>query len=127
MELYAQQLIKEAFGVDLGRLTPNAIPADRRESFSQRIGNLSPSGVNRMGVARLYQSLTFSDDLGIRGKADIHTRLEPLLRNRHNSLLGHGVQPVKESDLRMLWEAVLREFDISESEIPAWPDIVLTL
>ena len=127
VELYAQQLIKEAFGVELGRLTPNAIPASRRGAFSQKIGNLPPSSVSRKGVTWLYQTLTSSDYPAIQEKAKIHERLKDLLQNRHNSLLGHGVQPVKESDLRMLWEAVLREFDISESEIPAWPDIVLTL
>ena len=127
VELYGQQLVGNAFGVELGRLTRDAIPVDRWDSFSQRIGNLSPGGLRQLGLGRLFQSLSFSNDAAISAKAMIHGRLEPLLRKRHSSLLGHGVQPVRESDLRMLWEAVLWEFDISESEIPAWPDIVLTL
>lgn len=127
VELYAQQLVEEAFGVELGCLTLSSIPAGRRDAFSQRMGNPPSGGVYRIGVAQLYQALNFSEDPGIRKKAIIQPRLAPLLENRNNSLLAHGVRPVTSCDFRKLWNAVLSELDVRESDIPAWPDIVLTL
>lgn len=132
VELYAQELVKKAFGVELGQVTRESVPSRSRDAFDAQFGIRLGGGRRNLGPAGLYQCLEFSDDPQLRAKAAVYDNLDDRPRRkrmdiRHQSLLAHGVTPVDRSQYRNFLEAALRELGIREDEIPNWPALPLTL
>ena len=127
VELYGQQLLKQAFGAELGRLYIESIQEHQRDSFRSQFSQCFRQGRYELGVARLYQSLSFSDDRNLRDKKRIYKSLSDRLENRNDSLLAHGTSPVRETVFNSLWNGVMRELNIRERDIPTWPAINMNL
>ena len=127
VELYGQQLVKQAFGAELGRLHIESIQEHQRDSFHSQFRPCLRGDRYELGAARLYQSLSFSGDRNLRGKERIYNSLGDRLANRNDSLLAHGASPVRETVFNALWNGVMRELNIREGDIPTWPPINLTL
>ena len=127
VELYGQQLVKQAFGAELGRLSIGSIQEHQRDSFHSEFSQCFRKNRYELGVARLYQSLSFSDDRNLRGKKGIYNNLSARLENRNDSFLAHGARPVSETDFNTLWDGVMRELNLQERDIPTWPQISMTL
>ena len=129
VELYGQQLVKQAFGAELGRLSIGSIQEHQRDSFRSQFNQSFKKEKNRyeLGVARLYQSLSFCNDRNLRGKKRIYDNLRSMLENRNDSFLAHGADPVSEANFNTLWNGVTRELNLQERDIPTWPQISMTL
>ena len=49
------------------------------------------------------------------------------LRDRNNSLLAHGVQPVTKPSFEALRKRAPAVCEVTEAEIPEWPELTLEL
>ena len=127
VELYGQQLVKEAFGADLGKSRLEDFPADCHERARELLGEPQQDGKYQLGVKKLYSSLEFSANEEIRKQALIHNTLSDHLSVRNTSLLAHGLQPVSEKTFRAFWKDTLESINIDEKDIPRWPKLTLTL
>ena len=127
VELYGQQLVKQAFGAELGQVTKESIPPRFRDSFDAQFARSFRDGRYNLGLAGMYQCLDFSEDRKLRAKTAVHTNLKDRLDSRHMSLLGHGVRPVTDQIYQRLMDSTLAELGIRPSELPRWPDLQLTL
>ena len=127
VELYAQQLVKQAFGVELGRVTRESIPPRSRDSFDAQFGRSFRDRSYNLGLANMYQCLDFSENPRLRAKTAVHASLRDRLENRHKSLLAHGVRPVDHQIYQTLMGAALAQLEITQDEIPRWPDFELSV
>ena len=127
VELYGQQLVKQAFGAELGRLSIESIQEHQRDSFHSRFSQSLRKNRYELGVADLYQSLRFCNGRNLRDKRIIYTKIRTGLKDRNDSFLAHGVRPVSENDFNTLWNGVTRDLNIQEHDLPAWPRINMTL
>lgn len=126
IELRGQQLVKQAFGADLGKISPEQFPIDRRENAVMKLGVLE-NGSYKLGVRKLFEILDFSEDEAIRKQSQIYDSLKNHLTKRNNSLLAHGVRRVTEKDFRSFWKLTVEKFGIQNSDIPRWPSLELKL
>ena len=127
VELRAQQLARDAYGAELGQISPDAFPPAQRDAVRRAFGEPDDAGRYKLGLRRLFQSLEFSDDAAIRQQAADYDAIHRHLQNRNESLLAHGVQPVSESGYKALRQAALAVCAVSETDIPQWPELRLAL
>ena len=127
IELYAQQLVKQAFGAELGKPRLDDFPQDRRQEVIQELGKPEDDGRYRIGVQKLFAALQFSEDGELRDKASRYDLMKDHLQIRNSSLLAHGLQPVSEDTYRKFRNAALQALEVEESEIPRWPPLELRL
>ena len=127
IELYAQQLVKQAFGAELGKPRLDDFPQDRRQEVIQELGEPDDDGLYPIGVQKLFAALQFSEDGELRDKASRYDLMKDHLQIRNSSLLAHGLQPVSQDTYRKFRSAALQALEIEESEIPRWPPLELRL
>ena len=127
MELHGQQLAKQAFGGELGRLALDSIPAHHHTQFVKDFGNPDREGEYDLLLRRLYRSLRFSDRSSLSEKATIGDRLSRLLELRNKSLLAHGIKPFPNKKFTKFRDAALEAFGFTMSDIPRWPRLNLKL
>ncbi len=126
VELRGQQLVREAFGAELGKVPIECFPAECHKEVIEMLGQPNKSSYN-LGVRNLFQVLAFRENESLSEQAQIYDRLENHLQKRNNSLLAHGLQPVKAVAFNSFWETTLSAFDICESDIPRWPQLAFKL
>lgn len=127
VELRGQQLARGAFGAELGKISLNDFPADRRADAQAMFGAPDENGVFMLGVKNLYAALQFSEDESLREQGAKYDRIKNHLIARNNSLLAHGLSPVPQSAFESFWKAALEVLEVEETEIPRWPRLELTL
>lgn len=127
VELYAQQLVKQAFDTELGKPQLTDFPANRCDEVVREFGEPESDGRYKLGVQKLFAALQFSDDAELRERAGLYSLFEDHLQNRNQSLLAHGVRPVSAEDFHKLWEAMLTALEIDATHIPRWPHLELRL
>ena len=126
IELRGQQLVKEAFGCELGRVRLDDFPTGRRQEVIEFFG-VPESHTYILPLKKLYRSLSFCEDSLLREQGSIYDRLQNHLTHRNQSLLAHGVQPVSKDRFEGLWRVTLDSLDIGKEDIPRWPRIILRL
>lgn len=126
IELRGQQLVREAFGAELGKVSIECLPVASREDVIEQLGQ-PDDGHYKLGVRNLFGILKFCEEKGLREQAQIYDRLENHLQKRNNSLLAHGSQPVKKESFESFWKSTLSAFNICDSDIPRWPKLELRL
>ena len=126
VELRGQHLARQAFGAELGNLSVDDFPADRREEAVAELGR-PEDGLYRLGVKLLYRTLEYSDDPSVRRHSGVYAGLASHLTIRNLSLLAHGVQPVTERGFGKFWEDALGAMEIDEAGVPRWPALDLKL
>ncbi len=126
VELRGQQLVKKAFGAELGKLPLESLPVGSHERIKTMLGE-PEDDIYRLGVQNLFRVLEFSENQAISEKAHIHDRLKNHLSGRNGSLLAHGLVPVKKESFESFLQSVLSSLDISDSCIPYWPQLELRL
>ena len=128
IELRGQQLVKQAFGAELGKASLKDFPSAKRDAVRAKFGEPTGRGGQYiLPLERLFQALEFSDDAELREKASHYERLRKPLRDRNNSLLAHGVQPVTKRSFEALRQPALAAGEVTEAEIPEWPELTLRL
>lgn len=127
VELRGQQLARDAFGAELGKIKPDAFPADRRADAQDMFGDPDENGVIKLPIQNLYAALQFSEDERLREQGAKYDRIKGHLTQRNQSLLAHGVSPVSQGGFESFWKAALEVLEVEESEIPRWPPLELTL
>ncbi len=127
VELHGQQLVQQAFGAEMGRVTLDCFPALRRQEVINRLGEPGSDGQYKLGVQKLYRALEFSDDDTLREQAGVYDAVSAQLSDRNTSILAHGFQPVTEKSFKKFWNAALSAMNVSEDEIPRWPTLDLKL
>ncbi len=126
VELRGQQLVKQAFGAELGKVSIECFPATSREDVIEKLGQ-PDGGSYKLGVQNLFQILEFSEDEALGEQAHIYDCLKDHLQERNNSLLAHGLLSVKKKSFESFWESALSTLDLCESDIPRWPQLELKL
>ena len=128
VELRGQQLVKLAFGAELGKARRDDFPPASRDAAQAKFGEPDPSGHYELSLARLFQALEFSDDAELRAQAGRYdAKLSRCLQDRNSSLLAHGVKPVTKGSFDSLRQAALTACDVAEADIPRWPELALQL
>ena len=127
VELRGQQLARYAFGAELGRPRLDDFPADRRADAQALLGEPAEDGRYKLGVQKLYEALSLSEDSVLREQGAAYERLKGHLAVRNGSLLAHGLQPVREDVFNNFWRDALDVLGVQESEIPRWPELNLAL
>ena len=125
-ELRGQQLVKQAFGAELGKVSIECFPAAIREDVIEKVGQPN-DGSYKLGVQNLFQILEFSEDEALSEQAHIYDCLKDHLQKRNNSLLAHGSLPVKKESFESFWESSLSVLGVCDSDIPRWPKLELKL
>ena len=126
-ELRGQQLLKEAFGGELGRVPLAGLASQERRRF-ESLDARPRNGIYEIrGVANLFSTLRFSSNGDIRAAAARYDILKEFMDYRNHSLLAHGLSPVTEGQFAKFWRAALLALDVSDSEIPRWPVFTLPL
>lgn len=126
VELRGQQLVKQAFGAELGKVSIEHFPAASREDVIEKLGPPN-AGSYKLGVQKLFQILEFSGDRVVSEQAHIYDCLKDHLQKRNNSLLAHGLLPVKKESFEAFWKSALSALDLCDSHIPRWPQLDLKL
>lgn len=126
VELRGQQLVKQAFGAELGKVPIERIPTGRRKVFIEKFGQPN-DGTYKLGVRKLFQILEFSEDEVPGEQAHIYDCLKDHLQKRNNSLLAHGSLPVKKASFESFWKSALSVLGVCDSDIPRWPPLKLRL
>ena len=126
-ELRAQQLVRDAFGGELGQVSRDAFPSDKGAAVRAAFDEPDGKGRYQLALRRLFQALEFSDDAKIRQQAAGYDALGKQLQIRNNSLLAHGVKPVARGGYEALRRASLAVCAVAEADIPRWPELTLTL
>ncbi len=126
VELYGQQLVKQAFGAELGKIAIEQFPNDRRENVISKLGE-PKNGHYKLGAHKLFEALKFSKEAALREQSHTYDLLKNDLQKRNNSLLAHGLRRVTEEDFRSFWSSALQALEIHESDIPRWPCLKLRL
>ena len=126
VELRGQQLVKQAFGAELGRVALERFPASRRNDVLDKLGE-PRCGAYKLGVQNLFQALEFGEDEDLCAQARIYDCLCNHLSNRNSSLLAHGLQPVAKERFESFWEAALPALGLCDADIPRWPQLELKL
>lgn len=128
VELRAQQLVKQAFGAELGKPSLDDFPSARREEVRAELGEPgSADGRYELSLRQLFRALEFSDDAELRAQAGSYESVRRPLQDRNSSLLAHGVKPVAEPSFRSLRQAALAVCAVAAADIPGWPELTLTL
>ena len=126
VELRGQHLVRQAFGAELGNLSLDHFPVDRRDEVVAEL-RLPKDGRFRVGVMQLYRVLSFSENPSVRHHSGVYDSLADHLTMRNQSLFAHGVQPVTERGFGKFWEDALRAMEIGEADVPRWPALDLRL
>ena len=127
VELHGQQLVKQAFGGELGRLTLDSIPEAQRDQFVEDFDKPDRQGGYNLPLRRLYRSLRYSGCLSFREKAAVGDRLSQFLELRNRSLLAHGVNPFPNREFTRFRDAALDAFGLTMPDVPRWPRLPLKL
>ena len=127
VELRGQQLARYAFGAELGRPRLDDFPANRRADAQALLGAPDEDGRYKLGVQKLYEALSLSEDEILREQGAAYERLKGHLAVRNESLLAHGLKPVREEVFNNFWRDALDVLGVQESEIPRWPELNLAL
>ncbi len=127
VELRGQQLARAAFGAELGKISPDDFPANRRADAKAMFGDPDENGIFLLGVQNLYAALQFSEYESLREQGAKYDLLKKHLTARNESLLAHGLIPVSQRTFENFRQAALEVLDVEESEIPRWPPMTLTL
>lgn len=85
------------------------------------------NGTYKLGVRNLFEIMKFSEDNSFHKSVQIYDSLTNHLTKRNNSLLAHGLQPVKREAFQSFWESALLAFDLGDTDIPRWPQLKLKL
>ena len=126
VELRSQQLVKQAFGAELGKVSIECFPAVRREEVIEKLGQ-PDDGPYKLGIQNLFQILEFSEDEALSEQAHTYDCLKDHLQKRNNSLLAHGLLPVKKESFESFWKSALSALGLCDSDIPRWPQLELKL
>ncbi len=126
VELYGQQLVQQAFGANLGKISIEDLPTDAHEEVMEELGQPSDKPY-KLGVQNLFWILKFSENCILCEKSQIYDGIKNHLQRRNNSLLAHGLQPVKEEIYTSFWGKILLALNIDDSEIPRWPEVIFKL
>ena len=127
VELHGQQLVKQTFGVELGRLALDSIPEAKRDQLVRDFGDPDREGGYNLPLRRLYRSLRYSDCSSLSEKAAMGDRLFQFLELRNKSLLAHGVKPFPNKEFTKFRNAALEAFDLTMVDVPRWPRLQLKL
>lgn len=126
VELRGQQLLRDAFGAEFGKIRLDRFPDEHRTAVIDRFGRRS-GDLYDLGVQNLFTALRFSQDEALRAKSEIASSLKSHLGRRNNSLLAHGSAPVPERAFGDFWNAALGALTIDLAELPRWPSLELKL
>ena len=126
VELRGQQLVRQTFGADLGKVSIGCFPVVRRQEVIEKLGQ-PDDGLYKLGVRNLFQILEFSEDRSLGEKARIYDRIKDHLQKRNSSLLAHGSLPVRKESFESFWESSLSVLGVCDSDIPRWPKLILKL
>ncbi|MER3537645.1 MAG: TIGR02710 family CRISPR-associated protein [Thermus sp.] len=116
LELAAQADLYERLGIDLKdtQTFPKEFPEGLRETALRTRGLAEVLDVS-FNIDLFYNQ---SGTLAQRLYSDFQGRLQPLLKKRHESILGHGTNPVKKED----YEKFRAYFDeMGLKALPPWP------
>ena len=126
VELRGQQLVKQAFGAEMGKVSIECFPAVRREDVIKKLGQPN-DGPYKLGVRNLFRILEFSEDEALGKQSHIYDCLKDHLQKRNTSLLAHGLLSVKKESFESFWESALSALDLCDSDILRWPQLELKL
>ena len=127
VELRGQQLLKKAFGGELGRVPLRGLSENETSKFRSLDINARGGVYEIRGVARLYETLRLSSEEDISAAAGRYDFLKAHMQNRNESLLAHGLSPVDKDLFTSFWRSALLVLEVDDSEIPRWPEFRLPL
>ena len=120
VELRGQQLLKAAFGGELGRVPAGSLSNNQRSEFDLSRGvTLIRGHYQFRTVFSLYDALKFKPDM--QEEARRYNLVKKHIERRNSSLLAHGLSPINESLFNDFWNDALEALDVDESDIPRWP------
>lgn len=127
MELVAQYILKEKYGIATSNLELEKIPEELRDKYG---AYRTEEGKIKLG---LYRSYEFLNDLGeeVGEKFYMNSRIQDALSKRNLSILAHGLEPVSRDTFDVLYQCVREyaEFAVEDLEalmekgmFPRWQD-----
>ena len=126
VELFAQILLKQAFGAENGRIRIRDIPKNRQDEAEDILkGTTLWQGRYQAGLAKIWRLLELSNQAEFSMKSGIGDALRDYTRIRNQST--HSARPVNQDEYENFWNAALSALEVNESEIPRWPTINFTL
>ena len=95
VELRGQHLVRQAFGAELGNLSLDHFPVDRRDEVVAELGR-PEDGLYRLGVRLLYRTLAFSEAPSFRRHSGMYDSLADHLTMRNQSLYRSPVTELRQ-------------------------------
>jgi CRISPR-associated protein (TIGR02710 family) len=125
LEMAARLRLETEYHVRPSRVLPEQVPLSLREEFRRRYETRDRDGtpflkLPHFSAFRLLGEL--QDGLAQRYFAR-ETEIRGLLDLRNESILAHGDQPVREAVFRKLLPTVCEVADVSEADLPVFPDL----
>ncbi len=127
VELHAQILLKQSFNAELGQPKLEDFPINRYNDVRLILGGPDQNGRYKVSLQNIFRLLELSDDEDIRPQSTVGEALASHLFKRNQSILAHGARPASQDDFQKFWEAILSALQISDSDIPRWPEVEFTL
>jgi len=121
IEVLAQTELKETFGINTSKVTPDSIPERIRGEFIRQYQEKEglPLKIPLYGSYRLLKELGSS--LAQEFFRLYDKELKKILDIRNSSILAHGFFPVSQETYQQLWEAILAFSGTKKEDLPEFP------
>ncbi len=126
LEALARNRLLNRYGIKTSAAKPEHIPESLRDDYLRRcIDPQKPDDGLRLGLQDSYRLLAaLNDELGQRYMAR-EAELNQVLQARNQSRMAHGTTPIKPDTYQRMREILLSFADVSESELPRFPELRL--
>ena len=122
LELLEQIQLKTVHNVDTSKEPLSCIPPKLRDEFQKKHLNHA-TGKLTLPLHDSYRLLNALDDKVGKLYTSLGKNLSTLLNVRNNSILAHGINPVKKDVFDDMLQMILTFGDITESDLPVFPSI----
>lgn len=121
LELYGQILFSEATGSENSAVNPEIVPEAIREKFMRKYFD-AETGFLKLPLNATFEFLrNIGHEAGVRFFNNIK-EIEKIQTNRNYSILAHGITPVTEHGVKVIWDTVSRFVECESSfDFPKLP------
>jgi CRISPR-associated protein (TIGR02710 family) len=121
MEVLAQAILREPYGIDTSNVRNGDIPKNLLQEFQHKYRD-EKDGRIKVPLFAAYRLLGELKEDVAKIFFDLYEKeIKPLLNIRNQSILAHGFNPVEENTFRRLFDSALKVSGTKEEDLPQFP------
>jgi len=121
MEVLAQAILKESYGIETSNARQDDIPESLLQEYQRKYRDEKDEKI-KIPLFAAYRLLGEFREGVAKKFFDLYEKeIRPLLNIRNHSILAHGFNPVEENTFRRLFDSVLKFSETEEEDLPEFP------